>query len=660
MKTAFNPDSLNKKLLAIFLSITIIPLLIAVFVIYYAMEQGFTKLIANQQEEMEHTIQTQFNKASEALLEITSMYAADEELVSAFQSGERDKLLQEVEKIYPRLQSEHKLDVFEYGNTSGIVSLRGHNPDKHGDDKSGLSAIQSALDGQSISGFEFGASGLSVRAFAPVVYNDTVIGTLQTGVDGTFLHELNEMLQGVTTDLYDRSGTIVVSSEEENVGKSIHHASILSSVESGKTISERNDEFLNSYIPMYDPTQSEIIGAIGITQDISVIQNTKKKIVLIALFMTVGMLLIVLFISIKFSKTISNPIKQIAGLLGELSKGDLTVAIKESNRNDEIGQLTEAMQVMKNTLHDTLQQVADASSSVSAQSEELSHSAIEVKAGAEQIAKTMQEITSGTEKQADNTSNLAYTMGIFTTKAQEMSEKGGHIQTSSIEVLGLTNDGQRLMTSSENQMMKIEDIVQEAVRKMDHLDKQTQEISKLVSVIQEVATQTNLLALNASIEAARAGEHGKGFAVVADEVRKLAEQVAVSVTDITGIVSNIQTESSEVTESLQSSYREVEQGTHHIKTTSGTLDEINNAVTEMVGNIKIIAENLSDIAVNSQELNHSIEDIAAISEESAAGVEETAATSQQSYSSMEEVAVGSEKLANLANELNELVRQFKL
>ena len=80
---------------------------------------------------------------------------------------------------------------------------------------------------------------------------------------------------------------------------------------------------------MYDPTQSEIIGVIGINQDISVIQDTKQQIVLIALFITVGTLLVVLFVSIKFSKTISNPIKHIAGLMGELSKGDLTVAIRK-------------------------------------------------------------------------------------------------------------------------------------------------------------------------------------------------------------------------------------------------------------------------------------------------------------------------------------------
>ena len=65
-------------------------------------------------------------------------------------------------------------------------------------------------------------------------------------------------------------------------------------------------------------------------------------------------------------------------------------------------------------------------------------------------------------------------------------------------------------------------------------------------VIQEVANQTNLLSLNAAFEAARAGENGKGFAVVAGEVRKLSKQVSVSVTDITEIVTNIQTESTDV------------------------------------------------------------------------------------------------------------------
>ncbi|WP_164667915.1 methyl-accepting chemotaxis protein [Virgibacillus doumboii] len=360
------------------------------------------------------------------------------------------------------------------------------------------------------------------------------------------------------------------------------------------------------------------------------------------------------------SRRVTRNLNRVVEVSNQIADGDLSAKTIEYNGNDEIGDLSSAVNTMSANLRNVIQQVANVSESVNSQSEELTQSANEVKSGSEQIATTMQELSSGSETQANSASDLSSTMASFSDKAQGANENGERIQQASNEVLVMTNKGSKLMESSTQQMTKIDQIVKEAVKKVEGLDSQSQEISKLVSVIRDIADQTNLLALNAAIEAARAGEHGKGFAVVADEVRKLAEQVSVSVTDITDIVASIQNESSAVADSLQGGYHEVEQGTEQIRSTSETFNDIDTAVKEMVDRINTVSENLSEIAASSQEMNGSIEEIASISEESAAGVEQTSASAQQTSSSMEEVAASSEDLAKLAEELNGLVRRFKL
>src|SRR5699024_572689 len=342
------------------------------------------------------------------------------------------------------------------------------------------------------------------------------------------------------------------------------------------------------------------------------------------------------------------------------ASGDLSYKPIETRSRDEIGQLIAATNEMTKNTKELLNQIMTVSELVSSHSEELMQTTNEVNASSEQIATTMQELASGAESQANSASDLSSIMGSFTVKVRETRENGERIRQASHEVLNMTDRGSQLMESSNGQMEKVNGIVSDAVDKVDGLDKQAQEISKLVSVIQDISDQTNLLALNAAIEAARAGEHGRGFAIVADEVRKLAEQVSVSVTDITDIVERIQSESSIVVDSLKEGYQEVEEGTIQIRTTSETFHTIKTAIKEMAENINIVSMNLSDIANNSEEMNSSIEDVAAISEESAAGVEQTSAASQQTNSSMEEIDGSSRQLATLAENLNGLVQRFKL
>lgn len=384
------------------------------------------------------------------------------------------------------------------------------------------------------------------------------------------------------------------------------------------------------------------------------------RVVLVSFIMMIFVLVLSVVIAYLTSINITRPIHVVMERMQAISAGNLSLEPLEITEKDETGKLSVSMNKMQKTVKSVMKGIANATEELNSHSEELTQSASEVKSGSEQVAITMQELATGSETQATTASNLAVVMENFTKKVQSTNKSGEKIKNSSMGVLSMTSEGKQYMEDTSRQMAKIDAIVQDAVAKMATLDNQTQEINNLVVIIQKIADQTNLLALNAAIEAARAGEQGRGFAVVADEVRKLAEQVAVSIADITGFVEKIQTESKRVSDSLQSGYAEVEEGTSQIAKTGQTFNQINASVTTMVDGIKGISENLESIKFNSEIMNSSIEEIASVSEESAAGVEQTSAASQQITSSMEEVAGSSEQLANLAENLTEMVSHFKL
>ncbi|WP_212966644.1 methyl-accepting chemotaxis protein [Lederbergia ruris] len=391
----------------------------------------------------------------------------------------------------------------------------------------------------------------------------------------------------------------------------------------------------------------------------SIMTNGERNLVV-----SMSVIILITFVSVAValitSHLIAKPIKEIKERMKSIAAGNLNHDPLILHSNDEVGQLVQAANEMQQSNRDLLIKINAVSESVTSQSEELTQSANEVKEGSQQIASTMQELAIGSETQATNTSDLASGISTFSAIVNEANANGKQIERVSKEVLKMTENGTQLMDSSNQQMKKIDQIVHNAVQKVDGLDIKSQEIAKLVSVIEDIAAQTNLLALNAAIEAARAGEQGKGFAVVATEVKKLAEQVANSVGDITSFVEDILNETKIVKTSLNKGYEEVELGTKQINSTSETFAEINRTVMGMVDRIKVVSENLATITSISEKMNHSIGDIAAISEESAAGVEQTSASSQQISSSMDEVANSSEELEIMAEDLNKLVKQFRL
>lgn len=359
-------------------------------------------------------------------------------------------------------------------------------------------------------------------------------------------------------------------------------------------------------------------------------------------------------------RSVSSNLHKVVRITSEVANGNLTVPAMDYNGKDEIGQLAASVNQMKSNMYEVIRSASAAGNAVSIRSEELTQAANEVKEGNTQIATTMEELSSGAESQANGAADLSESMSDFVKIVRASEKSGKEIAEGSNEVLSLTNTGKSLMDKSVTQMKRIDEIVAASVDKVNSLDRQSRQISNLVSVIKDIAGQTNLLSLNAAIEAARAGEHGKGFAVVADEVRKLSEQVTASVGEITSIVKTIQTETREVTESLSAGYQEVKDGTTQIIVSGESFESISNAVSDMATRIHQVSANLNDIAENSDKMHNLIEEIASVSEESAAGVEEAAASAQQTASSMEEVSGSADELAGLAEQLNEQLKRFNI
>ncbi|MCY8072276.1 methyl-accepting chemotaxis protein [Bacillus inaquosorum] len=371
-------------------------------------------------------------------------------------------------------------------------------------------------------------------------------------------------------------------------------------------------------------------------------------------------IIISIFIWLYITRNIVKPIIRMKESANHIAEGDLSNDMEALNSKDELGDLNEALQKMVGNLRDIVGYSKEISSRVLSSSQVLATATNETRSGSKHITETMNEMAEGSEQQAQDAVTIAESMNEFTESIDKAYNHGITISDTSQNVLELAVSGNENMDTSLQQMKTIHHIVQEAVHKVRSLEQHSQDINKLVQVINGIAEQTNLLSLNAAIEAARAGESGKGFAVVAEEVRKLADGVSDSVQDITRIVNGTQQEIHTVIGYLESSFTEVEKGTENLTDTGQAMQHIRQSVTHVADSIKEVTDGLKQLTNQSITINQSIENIASVSEESAAGIEETFSITEQSAHSMDQVLQNAEELEQLAKELNEKMDQFTI
>ena len=405
--------------------------------------------------------------------------------------------------------------------------------------------------------------------------------------------------------------------------------------------------------------------------------------------------------------------KEMTGVAVLISNGDLTPTVHPKSDKDKLGT---AFKWMIESLRKSMGQVSESAIELNNASSQLANAAAQTGEATGQIATTVQQVAKGITQETDSITHTALSVeqmgraidGVAkgsqeqATAISQASQIASRINTAIEQVTdnaqAVTRDSAQAATYSRDGAKTVKETItgMEAIRakvglsasKVEEMGTRSEEIGAIVATIEDIASQTNLLALNAAIEAARAGEQGKGFAVVADEVRKLAERSSLATKEIAALIKGIQKTVSEAVTAMQASAAEVEAGVTLAHSAGEALNNIlgaaesvykqagdageaaakvSTAAAELVEAVDtvsaVIEENTAateEMAANSNELTRAIENIASVSEENSAAVEEVSASTEEVSAQVEEVAASATSLMEMAQKLQQVVKQFKL
>jgi len=347
-------------------------------------------------------------------------------------------------------------------------------------------------------------------------------------------------------------------------------------------------------------------------------------------------------IALIINHGISRPLHRAVSLANSVRDGDLSHRM-DLNSNDEIGQLAQALDAMADGLvtkaeiaeniagGDLTQEVAVASGkdrfgkSLAHMVDNLNTMMLEVRGASSKVTDGSGNIHSNSQQLSNGASSQAASLEEITASMTELTFQTKGNAESASEADSLTS---HTLSAAEAGVQKMKVLT----GAMAEINQASEEIAKIIKVIDDIAFQTNLLALNAAVEAARAGKHGKGFAVVAEEVRSLAGRSAKA--------------ARETNKLIDSTLQKVSNGTQLTQDTSNAFSEI----TQGVGKT---SELMAEISQASNQQAHGIDEITL-------GMQQIDQITQGNAGSSMEMASAAEDLLKQADDLQVILTRFKL
>lgn len=515
------------------------------------------------------------------------------------------------------------------------------------------------------------ASGqLIMSMYMPVMDGNVPLGYVGAG---TYVHDNirpldnadNIGLESAYTYVVDNQGTILYHLDSGKVGGMSENEALLEVLANlGNADSKKTGTISYVYNGVkkhaaYYVGEEQHYVAVFTTDDREILTNTKRNLNIMVISAGV---LILFFSALAFivSKLIVKPLKKMVNVIEALSKGNTdvntdvrTVVTESRNIRDSatdfksalrgaLGAVKNASLVLKDSIDDVRAKTVDNTDKVN-----------QINTAISEISQTSQNVAQNAQDITEQTITLSDKIDILFKNVAELDKSAGLIKTNNENAAAQMSIVMAAAQSSVDAVDGIAEKIQETNLAID-------EISKCVSVIEEISSQTNLLSLNASIEAARAGEAGKGFAVVAEEIRHLSDSTAESAQEIKQIIEKVVKLSEVTVDYANKVVRTTEEEQQNISDTQQQFAILSDAVTNSLDNIYDI-KNVTDILENiKSHLVTATSNLGAIAEELGASAQEASANCHTVAQTCNDTELSTRMMQKADKDMMDDIEFFKL
>ena len=417
------------------------------------------------------------------------------------------------------------------------------------------------------------------------------------------------------------------------------------------------------YIPLYNSAGDEVVGMIFAGMPKADAQAQITKIIgLIGGIVAVMGVIAAIFLAVVIRRLVvalhksQSALEEIAA--GRLNNVNLDDAMLK--RKDEVGNISRAVQKLKNELSDIIGNIKAQSNELNASAVYLSSRTAETTNTISQVEKAVGEVAEGATNQAEETQSAT----------DNVIRMGDMVEETAKETETMHQDAQnmhRLGQEAYETLHELNRINDEAKKSIEIIYEQTnttnqsaQKIKEATNLITSIAEETNLLSLNASIEAARAGEQGRGFAVVAAQIQKLAEQSNESAKQIEEIISQLIEDSDKSVETMNVVRDIMDKQNENVTKTDARFGEVIKGIEESMAAINRITGKTEEMDNARVSVVDTVQNLTAIAEENAASTEETSASITEISNAVADISNKAGQLKEIAVKMDESMAIFQV